>query len=174
MTQPSGYRGPHDPTHDRDSRLCARCGDPIHRLAERIDPAWLGTLDVVDTEALNLLHGYIAQLAALWYWTHWALDGAAKGHGIGDMRTYQRGGDPTGNKIREVVDEETGEQLRAPQINDDAAAELRARCRKEAKRLRDATWNLQCYLAKLELAVSPNLEREQRLGLRDNTGRLVS
>ncbi len=169
---PRGYRGPHD--QGRDSRLCVRCGDPIRRLAERVDPAWLGTLDTVDVEALTQLHAYIAQLATLWWWTHWALDGASHGNGIDEVRTHQRGGDPTGNKIRDGQwDEETGEQLVEPQINDKAAAELRARCRKEAKRLRDASQNLQRYLAALELTISPNLEREQRLGLRDENGRLV-
>lgn len=173
---PTGYTPP-GLTRDRDgrdSRLCHRCGDPIHRLAERITPAWLGTLETVDTEALTQLHAYITQLATLWWWTHEALDGASRGHGQDEIRTRQRGGDPTGSRIREVIDQETGKQVQPPEINDKAAVELRTRCRKEAKRLRDATWNLQHYLASLELAVSPNLEREQRLGLRDDTGRLVS
>lgn len=179
MTLPRGYSGPHDPT--RDTGLCARCGDPIRRLADNstrtvgLNPAWLDSLEAIDPEAISNLRGYLYQLAILWHYTWWALDGGAKGSGVDEIRTHQRGGDPTGNRIRDGQwNTETGEQLREPQIADDAAAELRRRSQAEAKRIRDAAMNLQRYLANCDLAVSPNLERERRRGLRDDNGRLVS
>lgn len=55
----------------------------------------------------------------------------------------------------------------------DPAVKLRKRCSLEAKRLRDATLNLQRYLADCELVESPNLERERHRRLRDAHGRLV-
>jgi hypothetical protein len=166
LSLPPGYRGPAD--QGRDSRLCARCGDPIHRLAEStsralgLDNAWLDSLEAVDPEALEQLTGYLHQLATLWHWTQWALDGGARPNGIDEIRTHQRGGDPTSDRISP-----------AGSIADAAAIQLRNRCSAEAKRLRDATLNLRRYLADCELVDSPNLERERRRHLRDEHGRLV-
>lgn len=155
--QPSGYCGPADPT--RDSRLCARCGDPIHRLAEHVTPAWLDTLEAVDPEALTQLHAYALQLATLWWWTHQAMDGAVRGNGQEEIRTRQRGGDPTADRI--------GQHQRAdgtftdPTIADRAATILRGRCRQEAKRLRDAAARLRRELDAFASADEANLETER-------------
>lgn len=159
MTRPPpGYRGPSDPA--RDTRLCARCGDPIHRLAQRIDPAWLGTLEAVDPEALTQLHAYAIQLATLWWWTHQAMDGAAHGNGQAEMRTYQRGGDPTSQRIEQH--ERADGTFTEPAIADRAAVILRGRAQREAKRLRDAATRLRRELDAFATADDANLEAERQ------------
>ncbi len=157
MTQPPGYRGPHD--QGRDSRLCARCGDPIHRLAEHVTPAWLDTLEAVDPEALGLLHAYALQLATLWWWTHQAMDGAVRGNGQDEIRTRQRGGDPTAERITQH--ERADGTLTTPAVNDTGAVILRGRCQREAKRIRDATTRLRRELDTFATADQANLEAER-------------
>lgn len=203
---PPNYRGPADPGRDRV--LCVRCGDPIHRLADNttrlvgLNPAWLDSLEAIDPQAINALRAYLHQLAILWWHTHRATDGAAAGRGQADLRTYQRGGDPTAARISDgqatQCDDcpyeqpcDLGTCMHAgtqrtsptwqvpPQLADQAAeghaaSEYLRRCRREAQRIRDAQTRLQRENAELDLARSPNLEREQRRGLRDGNGRLVS
>jgi hypothetical protein len=157
LTQPPGYRGPHD--QGRDSRLCARCGDPIHRLAEHVTPAWLDTLEAVDPEALGLLHAYATQLATLWWWTHQAMDGAARGNGQDEIRTRQRGGDPTAERLAQT--QRADGTWSDPDIADRAAVILRGRSRREAKRIRDATTRLRKELDSFATADEANLEVER-------------
>lgn len=154
---PPGYAGPHQ--HERDQGLCARCGDPIHRLAERVNPAWLGTLEAVDAEALNQLYAYITQLATLWWWTHQAMDGAARGNGQEEIRTRQRGGDPTFERLGQQ--EHADGSWSDPDLADRAAVILRGRCRREAKRLRDAGNRLRRELDAFAIADEENLEAER-------------
>jgi hypothetical protein len=157
LTLPSGYRGPHD--QGRDSRLCARCGDPIQRLAQRVDPAWLGTLEAVDPEALTQLHAYAVQLATLWWWTHEAMQGAARGNGQAELRTYQRGGDPTAQRIDQH--QRADGTWTTPTVADRAAVILRGRAQREAKRLRDAVTRLRRELDAFATADEANLEAER-------------
>jgi hypothetical protein len=157
---PSGYHGPTDPARDR--RLCDRCGDPIRRLAEHVTPAWLSSREAVDPEALALMHDYALQLATLWWWTFEAIQGAARGNGQAELRTYQRGGDPTFERLSAgEADPETGNWLRTPDIADRAAVILRGRSRREAKRIRDATTRLRKELDAFAAADDANLEAER-------------
>jgi hypothetical protein len=154
---PSGYHGPTDPARDR--RLCDRCGDPIRRLAEHVDPAWLGSREAVDPEALTLLHDYALQLATLWWWTFEAMDGATKGNGQAELRTYQRGGDPTFERLAQTQHDDGS--WSDPAIADRAAVILRGRSRREAKRIRDATNRLRKELDGFAAADEANLEAER-------------
>lgn len=160
---PPGYRGPHDP--GRDSRLCARCGDPIQRLAAStartlgLDTAWLDSLEAVDPEALTQLHAYLYQLATLWAWTQWAKDGAARNNGQDEIRVRQRGGDPTFERLSQH--ERTDGTWTDPAIADRAAVILRGRAQREAKRIRDATTRLRNELDTFTIADEANLEQER-------------
>ncbi len=158
MTQPAGYRGPHD--QGRDTRLCARCGDPIQRLAEHITPAWLDTLEAIDPEALNQLRDYALQLATLWWWTFQAMDGAVRGNGQDEIRTRQRGGDPTAERLGQR--ERADGTWTTPDLADRGAVILRGRTRREAKRIRDATTRLRRELDTFATADEANLEAERQ------------
>jgi hypothetical protein len=154
---PSGYHGPHDP--GRDSRLCERCGDPVQRLAEHVTPAFLGTLEAADPEALALMHAYATELATLWWLTHEAMDGAARGNGQEEIRTRQRGGDPTFERLGQA--QHADGTWSDPGMADRAAVILRGRCRREAKRLRDMGARLRRELDAFATADEANLEAER-------------
>lgn len=155
---PPNYVGLHSPA--RDKLLCANCGDPIHRLAQAVTPAWLDSLEAADPEALRQLRRYITHLATLWLWTYEATRGAAGGNGQEDIRPRQRGGDPTFERLsqRQYADGTWSD----PDFADPAAVILRGRSRREAKRLRDATERLRKELHAFEIADQANLEQERQ------------